>query len=69
MSSSSERVTWETCPGCGRAAAVGWRDGMPVRTDCPGGCGLTAGEFVRAPGAVRPSSSVARWAAVARTWA
>ena len=34
----SERVTWDICPGCGRAAAVGWLDGDPVEFDCPRGC-------------------------------
>ncbi|MGY1604395.1 hypothetical protein [Geodermatophilus sp. SYSU D00815] len=35
---ASERVTWENCPLCGRAAAVGWVDGVVVAVDCPGGC-------------------------------
>lgn len=34
----SERVTWVGCPVCGRRAAVGWLDDMPVEFDCPGGC-------------------------------
>ncbi|CCH87439.1 conserved protein of unknown function [Modestobacter italicus] len=33
-------VTWETCPGCGRPAALGWLDGDPVQFDCPRGCRL-----------------------------
>jgi hypothetical protein len=43
--SSSEHVTWETCPSCGLSAAVGWSDGRLVEVDCPGGCGLTAADF------------------------
>ena len=34
----SERVTWETCPSCGRPAAVGWVGEQPVEFDCPGRC-------------------------------
>jgi hypothetical protein len=41
----SERVTWETCPGCRRPAAVGWMDGDPVEFDCPRECTLSAGEL------------------------
>jgi hypothetical protein len=41
---SSERVTWEDCPNCRRAAAVGWLDGRPVEFDCPGGCWLSAAQ-------------------------
>ncbi len=44
----SERVTWDICPQCGRYAAVGWLDGIPVRFDCPRGCQLSAGELPRA---------------------
>jgi hypothetical protein len=43
--SASERVTWETCPNCGLSAAVGWRDGVLVEVDCPGGCRLTSSDF------------------------
>jgi hypothetical protein len=25
----TERITWDTCPQCGRYAAVGWLDGIP----------------------------------------
>ncbi|SMO77857.1 hypothetical protein SAMN06273567_104135 [Geodermatophilus aquaeductus] len=39
----SERVTWETCPGCRRPAAVGWLDGDPVEFDCPRECPVPAG--------------------------
>jgi hypothetical protein len=42
----SERVTWETCPACGRLAAVGWLDGVPVQFDCPGGCRLPRSRIV-----------------------
>jgi hypothetical protein len=45
--SLSERVTWETCPNCGRSAAVGWLDANPVEFDCPGGCQVSGGEFRR----------------------
>jgi hypothetical protein len=38
----SERVTWEDCPNCRRAAAVGWLDGRPIEFDCPRGCRLSA---------------------------
>jgi hypothetical protein len=37
----SERVTWESCPGCGGLAAVGWLDGAVVEFDCGDGCRLT----------------------------
>jgi len=40
--SASERVTWETCPSCGKSAAAGWRDGVLIEWDCPGGCRLAA---------------------------
>jgi hypothetical protein len=43
----TERITWDTCPECGRYAAVGWLDGIPVGFDCPRGCQLTAAEFAR----------------------
>jgi hypothetical protein len=39
---ASERVTWEDCPNCQRAAAVGWVSGRPVEFDCPRGCCLSA---------------------------
>ena len=39
---SSERVTWEDCPNCQRAAAVGWVNRQPVEFDCPRGCRLSA---------------------------
>ena len=39
---ASERVTWEDCPNCRRAAAVGWVNGRPVEFDCPRGCCLSA---------------------------
>jgi hypothetical protein len=38
---SNERVTWEDCPNCQRAAAVGWVNGRPVEYDCPRGCCLS----------------------------
>jgi hypothetical protein len=37
----SERVTWESCPGCGGLAAVGWLGGDVVEFDCVDGCCLT----------------------------
>jgi hypothetical protein len=43
----TERITWDTCPQCGRYAAVGWLDGIPVGFDCPRGCQLTADQFAR----------------------
>ena len=42
---SSDRVTWETCPGCGRPAAVGWRNGSPVEFDCPAGCRISQAQL------------------------
>ncbi len=65
--SASERVTWETCPSCGRCAAVGWRGGIPVEADCPGGCMLTAAEFARRTRQYVPSA-VGRWTTAANTW-
>jgi hypothetical protein len=50
---TSERVTWETCPSCGRSAAVGWSDGMLVEVDCPGGCQLTVENLGRRVRALR----------------
>jgi hypothetical protein len=50
---ASERVTWEDCPCCRRAAAVGWVDGRPVEFDCPRGCHLSAEQvqaFAAGPG-------------------
>ena len=52
----SERVTWEDCPNCRRAAAVGWVDGQPVEFDCPRGCHLSA-EQVRTLAAVASGRS------------
>ncbi len=66
--STSERVTWETCPTCGRCAAVGWRGGIPVEVDCPGGCGLTAAEFTRRTHQRAPSLPVERWTTTVRGW-
>ncbi len=64
----TERITWDTCPECGRYAAVGWLDGIPVGFDCPRGCQLTAGEFARrepkVDGSLPPpagSATGARW--------
>ncbi|HYX95062.1 MAG TPA: hypothetical protein VE823_08340 [Geodermatophilus sp.] len=66
--STGERLTWETCPTCGRCAAVGWQDGVPVAIDCPGGCRPSADAFARrAPSAAVPSPT-SRWTAAARTW-
>lgn len=41
----TERVTWEDCPNCRRAAAVGWRRGRPTGFDCPHGCRLDPGQL------------------------
>ncbi len=65
--STGERLTWETCPRCGRCAAVGWRDGVPVAVDCPGGCRPTLGEFARGTPCAA-ASRTARWTAAAHTW-
>jgi hypothetical protein len=64
---TGERLTWETCPRCGRSAAVGWRDGVPVAVDCPSGCPPAPDEFARrSPCAA--ASGTARWTAAAQTW-
>jgi hypothetical protein len=41
----SERITWEDCPSCARAAAVGWLDGEAVEFDCPSLCWVTLSEI------------------------
>ncbi|WP_448625645.1 hypothetical protein [Geodermatophilus sp. URMC 64] len=65
----SERVTWETCPRCGRSAAVGWVDGRAVEVDCPGGCALPSAEFARQKAkAEGTTSSVERWTAAMDRW-
>ena len=66
--STGERLTWETCPRCGRCAAVGWRDGDPVAVDCPGGCRPAPGEFERRTPRAGTHSRTARWTAAAHTW-
>jgi hypothetical protein len=35
---SSDRITWEICPVCGRPAAVGWLDVEAAEFDCTAGC-------------------------------
>ena len=62
----SERVTWEDCPSCRRAAAVGWVDGRPVEFDCPHGCFLSADQLrALAPRRGRPpAGGLARGALV-----
>ena len=35
---SSDEITWEVCPVCGRPAAVGWIDAYPAEFDCTAGC-------------------------------
>jgi hypothetical protein len=71
--STGERVTWETCPECGRSAAAGWLDGVLIAVDCPSGCRLTAAHFsrrgargLRFPSLVAPEPAVG---VVARTMA
>ena len=66
--STGERLTWETCPRCGRCAAVGWRDGVPVAVDCPRGCRPAPGEFERHTPRAAARSRTARWTAAAHTW-
>lgn len=41
----SEQVTWERCPTCGQAAAVGWSHGRPIEFDCPDGCCLNTAQI------------------------
>ena len=55
----SERVTWEDCPNCRRAAAVGWVGGQPVEFDCPGGCSLSTEQVVAF--AARRGRPVRQW--------
>ena len=57
---ASERVTWDVCPSCGRFAAVGWRDGVLVEVDCPGGCRLTCEDFGRRAPSLRGFPAAAR---------
>lgn len=64
---ASERITWEDCPCCGRAAAVGWLDGVAMMFDCPGECRPTEQEVARLRRLPGSSSPVARWA-TARRW-
>jgi len=45
----SEHITWESCPRCGRPAAVGWNPAGgaredPVEFDCPAGCQLSTAQ-------------------------
>ena len=35
---TSDAITWEVCPACGRTAAVGWVKGHPTEFDCTAGC-------------------------------
>ena len=42
----SERITWEQCPSCGDAAAVGWIRDEPVEFDCVRNCDLTQEQMV-----------------------
>jgi hypothetical protein len=37
---------WESCPNCGRLAAVGWLDGYPIQVDCPNGCSVDPARVV-----------------------
>src|SRR4051794_2256845 len=41
----SDLVTWEACPRCGQAAALGWTDEHPVEFDCTTGCRPTAAQL------------------------
>jgi hypothetical protein len=41
----SDWITWGTCLGCGRRAAIGWMAGEPVEFDCPSGCRLTGAQL------------------------
>jgi hypothetical protein len=66
--STGERLTWETCPVCGRSAAVGWRDGVPVTVDCPNDCRPSADEFAGQAPSAAVASPTSRWTAAARTW-
>jgi hypothetical protein len=66
--STSERVTSETCPQCGRYAAVGWLDETPVEVDCASGCPLTGDEFARRGRQASASPPPARWTTAAGPW-
>lgn len=50
----TDRTTWQTCPSCGRVAAVGWvsirrpdhqQAEVPIELDCPSGCRPTLAEL------------------------
>ena len=53
----SDRITWEVCPSCGKAAAVGWTmirwatgerfQEVPLEFDCPSGCRLNVEQLRR----------------------
>jgi hypothetical protein len=63
---ASERITWESCLRCGRPAAVGWLDGVPVEFDCTGGCTPTEHDMSRLRRRGDGASSLERWARA--TW-
>jgi len=65
---ADERITWDTCPCCGRSAAVGWLDGVAVEFDCPRECRPTESQIARLPHPGR-AASLTRWTAAARRWA
>ena len=54
----SERVTWETCPGCGGLAAIGWQDGTVTEFDCSRGCELTEEQHAVVRGRAAPPWSM-----------
>jgi len=54
----SEQVTWETCPGCGGLAAIGWQDGTVSEFDCSRGCVLSEEQQAMVRGRAAPPWSV-----------
>ncbi len=54
----SERITWERCPGCGDAAAVGWAGDRPVEIDCLQGCVIPPASLAELAGRPSPRPSL-----------
>lgn len=50
----SEKVTWETCPGCGGRVALGWVGRTVMEIDCAAGCELTESLRESVRGAATP---------------
>jgi hypothetical protein len=50
----SERLTWKTCPRCGKRAAVGWTNNEVVEADCYSECELTEEDLAELQRGDRP---------------